>query len=189
MSKSLGNFFTVADLREKNIPGEVMRLAMLMTHYRSPIDWTEKAVGEAEKALRKWRGVVGDTPAGDVPQSVLDALGDELNTPLAVAELHKLAANGDAAGLRAGAEVMGLLTDALGGWDAELEADAHLSAKIDGLLADRAAAKAAKDFGKADGIRAALVEAGVEVKDVPGGAEWSLTPSFDASKLPDVENV
>jgi len=190
MSKSLGNFFTVADLREKGIPGEVMRLAMLMTHYRSPIDWTENAVGEAEKALRKWRGIVGDASAGDdVPQAVLDALGDELNTPLAVAELHKLAASGDAAGLRAGAEVMGLLTDALGGWDAEPEADAGVSSQIDGLLADRAAARAAKDFGKADSIRAALVEAGVEVKDVPGGAEWSLTPSFNASKLPEVEDV
>ena len=189
MSKSLGNFFTVADLREKGIPGEVMRLAMLMTHYRSPIDWTEKAVGEAEKALRKWRGVVGETAAGDVPQAVLDAIGDELNTPLAVAELHKLAAAGDAAGLRAGAEVMGLLTNELGGWDAEPEADADVSSLIDGLLADRAAAKAAKDFGKADGIRAALIEAGVEVKDVPGGAEWSLTPSFDAAKLSEAENV
>ena len=189
MSKSLGNFFTVADLREKNIPGEVMRLAMLMTHYRSPIDWTEKAVGEAEKALRKWRGVVGNTAAGEVPQAILDAVGDELNTPLAVAELHKLAAAGDAASLRAGAEVMGLLTAELGGWDAEPEADADVSSQIDDLLADRAAAKAAKDFAKADGIRAALIAAGVEVKDVPGGAEWSLTPSFDAAKLSEAENV
>ena len=189
MSKSLGNFFTVADLREKGVPGEVMRLAMLMTHYRSPIDWTEKSVGEAEKALRKWRGVVGDTPAGDVAEAVLAALSDELNTPLAVAELHKLAAAGDAAGLRAGAEVMGLLSDELGGWDAEPEADRDVSALIDGLLADRAAAKAAKDFAKADDIRGALVAAGVEVKDVPGGAEWSLTPSFDAAKLAEAGNV
>ena len=189
MSKSLGNFFTVADLREKNIPREVTRLAMLMTHYRSPIDWTEKAVGEAEKALRKWRGVVGNTAAGEVPQAILDAVGDELNTPLAVAELHKLAAAGDAASLRAGAEVMGLLTAELGGWDAEPEADADVSSQIDDLLADRAAAKAAKDFAKADGIRAALIAAGVEVKDVPGGAEWSLTPSFDAAKLSEAENV
>jgi cysteinyl-tRNA synthetase len=118
-----------------------------------------------------------------VPEAVLAALSDELNTPLAVSELHQLAAAGDAAGLRAGAEVMGLLTDALGGWDAEPEADADVTALIDGLLADRAAAKAAKDFAKADGIRGTLVEAGVEVKDVPGGAEWSLTTAFDAAKL------
>ena len=189
MAKSLGNFFTVADLLAKGIPGEVLRFVLLSTHYGSPMDLTQKAQDDAEKTLRKWRGSIGDTAAGDMPASVLDALADDLNTPLAIAALHRLANDGDAAGLRAGAAVLGLLNDTLGGWDSAPAADGDVSGRIDGLLADRAAAKAAKDFALSDAIRDTLLEAGIEIKDTPQGAEWSLTPSFDASKLAELSNV
>ncbi len=189
MSKSLGNFTTVADLLEKGVPGEVLRFVLLSTHYGSPIDLTQKAQDDAEKTLRKWRGMVGDTAAGAKPTAVLDALSDDLNTPLAIAALHKLANDGDAAGLRAGATMLGLLDDTMGGWDAAPAVDGDVAQRIEGLLADRAAAKAAKDFARSDAIRDTLVNAGVEIKDTPQGAEWSLTPTFDVSKLAELSNA
>ncbi len=189
MSKSLGNFFTVADLRAKGVPGEVMRYAMLSTHYRSPIDWTARLVEESEVCMRKWRSMTADVPVGSPPAEFLDALNDDLNTPRAVAALHAVIGKGDLASLKAGAMLLGLLTDELAGWDAIDEADDGIASLIDGLLADRAAAKKDRDFAKADGIRDAIIAAGVEVKDTSLGAEWTLTPSFDASKLPEVENV
>ncbi len=190
MSKSAGNFFTVEDLRKQGVPGEVMRLAMLMTHYRSPIDWTEKTLDEAEKSLRKWRGLVNDVEKPLPPHAgVLSCLRDDLNVPQALTWLHMMSnpPSGNERDsyrlLKGGAMLLGLLDDDLAGWEVLPEADGDTSARIDGLLADRATAKSEKDFAKADGIRAALVAAGVEVKDIPGGTEWSLTPSFDVAKL------
>ena len=64
MSKSLGNFITVKDLLDRGVPGEVIRMVLLMTHYRQPLDWTEEKVDEAEKALRRWRAYAGRGGAG-----------------------------------------------------------------------------------------------------------------------------
>ena len=180
MSKSLGNFFTVADLREKGVPGEVMRLAMLMTHYRSPIDWTEKTLGEAEKALRKWRALVDGAVSGVPHPSVLDALSDDLNTSLAIAELHKIAGAGDAPGLLASAQVLGLLSPELGGWDS---ADVDLSTYADKLAALRETAMKTKDFSAVDALKASLLGAGVEVKMSKAGIDLSPGVGFDAAKL------
>ncbi len=98
MSKSLGNFVTIRELLAteafggRKWSGEALRLAMLRTHYRQPIDWTVRALEEAETTLDRWYEAVGDTaPGGEVSPAVLDALGDDLNTPAAIAELHKLA--------------------------------------------------------------------------------------------------
>ena len=189
MAKSLGNFFTVADLLSNGIPGEVLRFVLLSTHYGSPMDLTQKAQDDAEKALRKWRELAGNAVAGDVPAAVRDALADDLNTPLAIAALHKLANDGDVAGLRAGAAALGLLEDAMGGWVAAPAADDDVARRVEELLADRAAAKTAKDFARSDAIRDTLVGAGVEIKDTPQGAEWSLKPSFNASKLAELSNA
>ncbi|MFV0303556.1 MAG: cysteine--tRNA ligase, partial [Paracoccus sp. (in: a-proteobacteria)] len=117
MSKSLGNFFTVRDLLERGVPGEVIRFVMLSTHYRKPMDWTEAKRDEAEATLRKWRGLVaGIEPAPRPAPAIIAALADDLNTAGAIAALHDLAGRGDAAGLLASARMLGLLTDELGAW-------------------------------------------------------------------------
>ncbi len=109
MSKSLGNFFTVHDLLEQGVPGEVIRFVLLSTHYRSPMDWTEKKVREATETLRKWRGLTeGIDPAANLSRAFVAALSDDLNTAGAIAELHRLAKAGDAAGLAAGLALLGL---------------------------------------------------------------------------------
>ncbi len=97
MSKSLGNFFTVRDLLDQGVPGEVIRFVMLSTHYRKPMDWTEKKRDEAEKTLRKWMDLTRDLepcdPAAFKPdQKLIDALADDLNTHLALTYLNALTA-------------------------------------------------------------------------------------------------
>ncbi|CUH76738.1 cysteine--tRNA ligase [Tropicibacter naphthalenivorans] len=185
MSKSLGNFFTVRDLLDGHdgqpgVPGEVIRFVMLSTHYRKPMDWTAEKAREATATLRKWRGMVDGVAAGAVPEAVLRVLADDLNTAGAIAELHKLAAAGDAAGLKAGAGLLGLLTEELGGWDV-------VSVDLSGLAARlaevRAAAMESKDFSEVDRLKAALIDAGVEVRMSKAGVELVPGAGFDAAKL------
>lgn len=174
MSKSLGNFLTVEDLRNQ-APGEVLRLAILSTHYRGVLDWTDQKVSEAAETLRKWGLLVVGVEPSEVPETVLSALSDDLNTPLALAEMHKLARSGDAAGLAAAMALMNLSAPA---------AVAADDVGIDALLAERSEARAAKNFARADEIRNGLEAAGVVVMDKPGEAsDWRLGPDFDAEKL------
>ncbi|MCV2870564.1 cysteine--tRNA ligase [Defluviimonas sp. WL0002] len=202
MSKSLGNFFTVRDLLDKGIPGEVIRFVFLSTHYSKPMDWTEEKAKQAEATLRKWRGLVEDVePATTPAPSVLAALADDLNTAGGIAEMHKLAGEGDLAGLKASAELLGLLTPQLEDWawravtgrmNAELargyvmRAQGHVETveeRISTLLQVRADARKDKDFRKADSIRDDLLAVGVIVKDTPDGATWELMPDFDEARL------
>ncbi|APX24291.1 MAG: cysteine--tRNA ligase [Rhodobacteraceae bacterium] len=185
MSKSLGNFFTVHDLLEGHdgqpaVPGEVIRFVMLSTHYRKPMDWTAEKAEQAAATLRKWRGMVEGVEAAAVPETVLFALADDLNTAGAIAELHKLASAGDAAALKAGATLLGLLTPELGAW-------AEVSVDLSGLaatLADaRTRAMETKDFSEVDRMKAALVAAGVEVRMSKAGVELLPGAGFDPAKL------
>ncbi|MEN9411047.1 MAG: cysteinyl-tRNA synthetase [Pseudomonadota bacterium] len=180
MSKSLGNFFTVRDLLEKGVPGEVIRFVFLGTHYGRPMDWTAEKAAQAEATLRKWRGMVQGVPAGGPSEAVVAALADDLNTAGAIAELHALAAAGDLAVLKASAGLMGLLEDHMGGW---AEAGVDLAPYAAKLAALRAAAMAAKDFAPVDAMKAALVAAGVEVRMSKAGVEVLPGPGFDAAKL------
>lgn len=187
MAKSAGNFFTVKDLLDRGIPGEVIRFVLLSTHYRAPLDWTEARVTEAEKTLRRWRALSADapdgTPDGPVDGAVLAALSDDLNTPQAIAELHRLAGDEDGAALRASAALLGLLGDDLGGWD-RVEAGPEVAEAIEHLLAERQSARASRDFARADAIRANLDEAGVIVMDRPNApTDWELAPNFDPARL------
>ncbi len=180
MSKSLGNFFTVRDLLEKGVPGEVIRMVFLGTHYGRPMDWTAEKAAQTEATLRKWRAMVKGVAASVPSEAVVAALADDLNTAGAIAELHALAAAGDAAGLKASAGLMGLLEDHMGGW---AEAGLDLTPYAARLAALREVALQSKDFAPVDAMKAALLAAGVEVRMSKAGVEVLPGPGFDAAKL------
>ncbi|WP_209596387.1 cysteine--tRNA ligase [Ruegeria sp. HKCCSP351] len=185
MSKSLGNFFTVHDLLEQGVPGEVIRFVFLQTHYRKPMDWTEKKAHEAEATLRKWRALTaGIEPAASAAPEVIAALSDDLNTAGAMSELYRLASDGDAAGLLASAQQLGLLMPEMGDWADTASVD--LTAHADRLAKARATAMQSKDFSEVDRLKAAYVAAGLEVRMSKEGVELVPGAGFDAAKLEEV---
>ncbi len=170
MSKSLGNFFTVRDLLEQGVPGEVIRFVLLSTHYRSPMDWTEKKVKEATEALRKWRGLTeGIDPSTNPSPALVAALSDDLNTAAAIAELHKLAKSGDAAKLLASAKILGLLEERLGEWHRPKVKHDQAYTLIGALLRRRHLAKVDKNYSLADQIRNELKKLHISIEDLPNG--------------------
>ena len=182
MSKSLGNFFTVRDLLDQGVPGEVIRFVFLSTHYGKPMDWTAQKAKDAEKTLRKWRALsVGIEPASRAAPEVLACLADDLNTAGAIAVLHKLAAQGDAASLMAGADMLGLLLPDMGAWAEVKGLDLNIYGKA--IEVARAAAMQSKDFSEVDRIKSILMAAGVEVRMSKAGVDLLPSADFDAAKL------
>ena len=176
MSKSLGNFTTIRDALAR-APAEAVRLLLLRTHYRAPLDFTANALDESRRELnRLYRALGSGVQAGDVPPEVLDALCDDVNTPLALSHLHRLsdrALAGDAAAagsLRAGGSMLGLLG---AGPDAWFQRGVEV-AEVDAAIAERLIARKARDFARADAIRASLAERGVVLEDGPGGTTWRV---------------
>ncbi|WP_028029928.1 cysteine--tRNA ligase [Gemmobacter nectariphilus] len=200
MSKSLGNFFTVRELLDQGIPGEVIRYVFLMTHYSKPMDWTADKAREAEGVLRKWRGLLGGVRPSVPADRVVAALADDMNTSAALAELHAMFNlinadfhGADIPGFDAGAaadefiasaHLLGLLGDDMGAWVDVNTPD--LSGYIERLAALRAEAMATKDFSAVDAMKAALVAAGVEVRMSKAGVELVPGAGFDAEKLKDI---
>ena len=181
MSKSLGNFFTVRDLLDKGIPGEVIRFVLLSSHYRQPMDFTEEKVAEARATLLRWTAIAAEAGAGgEVPAAVITTLSDDLNTPAAFAALHERAAAEDGAGLGAAMDLLGL---------GRLVAPVRTVSpedreRIETLLDARLEARKARDFARADALRDGLVEAGIVLMDRPGAAtEWKAGPDFDPARL------
>ena len=182
MSKSLGNFFTVRDLLDQGVPGEVIRFVMLSTHYRKPMDWTEKKAKEAEATLRKWYAQASAAEEPSEPLAgVVSALSDDLNTSLALSELHQFAHSGDASTLRATLRLLGLLGDTVPQWASAPEFD--LSSYANELATVREGAMQTKDFSAVDAMKSALVAAGIEVRMSKAGVELVPGPDFDPSKL------
>ena len=180
MSKSLGNFFTINELLGtdkfggRKWPGEVLRLAMLKTHYRSPIDWTASALDESKTILDGWYDLIGDDTdsSGAVDNEVLAALADDLNISTVIARLHGLASDARGASadakrkFKASAMMLGLLGKTKSEYLASDPAAASVdSGKVEGLLSDRKAARARKDFKESDRIRDELAAMGVVLKD------------------------
>lgn len=183
MSKSLGNFFTVKDLLDQGIPGEVIRFVFLSTHYRKPMDWTAEKAREAKHILRKWRQVtLGVEPASFASPAVIDALSDDLNTAGAMSELHRMAREGRRDELLASARFMGLLEEQN---DTEfgVSETGFRHDRIDALVAERDAARSNRDYAKADEIRDMLIGLGLVLSDVDGKTVWHRGPDFDPAKL------
>jgi cysteinyl-tRNA synthetase len=192
MAKSEGNFVTIRDL-VKDWPGEVVRLTMLRTHYRQPIDWTERGLRDAKQTLRNWANVLkrhqtSFTSDGAPPRDVMEALSDDLNTPLAIAEMHKLAEHarkGDfnsAQQLHDAGKFIGVMTHALmsaSDFAAVGEAATDLMPEefrkqIIVLIEARTAARKAKNFKESDRIRDELAAMGVVLKDSKDGTTWEI---------------
>lgn len=172
MSKSLGNFLLVHDLIQK-YPGEALRLTLLSAHYRQPLDWSDRIVEQNVKLLgkmyAKMKGYEG--PAGDIPAEVMDALCDDLNTPMVIAALNGLIKKDDLPGLKAAGNILGILEDQNWGAVGQDVSGLDVTA-IDNLVAARTQAKKEKDFAKADSIRAQLTEMGIIVEDTAQGPVW-----------------
>jgi cysteinyl-tRNA synthetase len=180
MSKSLGNFFTIREVLAE-WPGEAIRLAMLQTHYRQPINWTASGLAEAKRTLDHWYALAGDAQPGMLCADVVDALADDLNTPKALAAFHELrgeAAKGSAgaaACLKASAQLMGVLQGSAADWAAWRPASVTIDeARVEGLIAERNAARKAKNFKESDRIRDELAAMGIVLKDSKDGTTWEV---------------
>ena len=190
MSKSLGNVVLVHDLL-KSWPGEAVRWALLSAHYRQPLEWTEELLTQSKRQLDRFYRLleeIGDAPeaGAEPPQSVILALEDDLNTPEVFAGLHELrdiAAQMEGeprrnaiARLRAAGRLIGVFNVAPAEWfrgaSGGAGADGPSAEEIEALLAERAAARAAKNFAEADRIRDDLAAKGVAIEDGPDGAAW-----------------
>jgi cysteinyl-tRNA synthetase len=180
MAKSLGNFVTIRDLL-RDWPGEVVRLTMLLTHYRQPLNWTANALRESQRTLDHWYELTADAAAGMMCSDTLGALADDLNTPKAIASLHELRAeaakgrNAARGTLKASAQFIGLLQQTAAQWTgfrpASIAVDEN---KVTTLIAARNAARQARNFKESDRLRDELAKMGVIVKDSKDGTTWEI---------------
>jgi cysteinyl-tRNA synthetase len=182
MSKSLGNFTTIHALRER-WPGEALRLALLSTHYRQPLPWSDKVIADARRTLDHWYELTADVADGaPLCADVLEALQDDLNTPKAFAAMHELrteAAKGTkpaAASLKASAQLIGLLQLSPAQWLGFRPASAAVDEnKVVSLIEARNSARKAKNFKEADRIRDELKAMGIELEDTKDGkTQWKV---------------
>jgi len=205
MSKSLGNFFTVRDLLDQGVLGEVIRFVFLSTHYRKPMDWTAAKAEEAERTLEDWAFILLEAGYNSemvkllkkqekwVPSpDVMAYIANDLNTAGAISELHKLKKAGSAVGISefaATLDFLGLIQD----WDSlhivsragvSSVGESNHHALIANLMLDRDEAKRQSDWTTADEIRNLLIKAGVVVQDHKGmPSDFHIGPDFDPSKL------
>ena len=192
MAKSLGNFVTVHELltgwQGYAWPGEALRFNMLRTQYRQPLDWTFVGLDEAHRTLWEWYGDLEGKAdvAGGVSGPVLDALLDDLNTPKAITELHKLHSAGHWGALRTALQFLGFSCDrAKIGRTASAAGSAQpqvSAAAVGELIEARNAARKAKNFKEADRIRAELEAMGVILKDAKDPTTGELVTTWEVAR-------
>jgi cysteinyl-tRNA synthetase len=211
MSKSLGNFFTVRDLLDQGVPGEVIRFVMLSTHYRKPMDWTEKKREEAKRKLKSWYDLVKGVEASEPSELIINNLAEDLNTAFTLRQLDQLARGilhndkfdgqyeagvpnaaqmtRSSAELRpefkASLQLLGLIGDEVPSWCKETAFD--LSKYQSSLEAARSVAMQTKDFSLVDQIKNMLIGAGAQVQMSKEGVEVIAGPNFDPTKLEALE--
>ncbi len=183
MAKSLGNIILVKDLAE-NYHGEVIRLALLSSHYRQGLDWNEKVIHQAKKLINKLYQIkdeLDDVTISNKNENNLDAISilmDDLNTPGLITELNNIvkeynSSYSDKENLKSRlsiiSSVLGILED-----KTFKEIPAELKNKINEMILKRSEAKNNKDFKTADAIRDQLIELGVEINDSSDGTQWNL---------------
>jgi cysteinyl-tRNA synthetase len=187
MSKSLGNVVLVHDL-VKTVPGEVIRLALLGAHYRQPLEWSDETLESARRMLDRLYGAIRsiDVPQdmrrrAEVPDAVVAALEDDLNTPKAMAEIFSLVRELNrssdpiqkqklAASILAAGDLVGILQSDVEKWFAGK--GEMLPDEVESLIEQRNAARAARDFATADELRARLAASGISIEDGPDGTRW-----------------
>ncbi len=202
MSKSLGNFFSVRDLLDQGVPGEVIRFVFLSSHYRKPMDWTEEKANASRVELTKWRTATDGIESGDIDADVVNAIAEDLNTHGAITVLRELFNTGRFEALKSSAEMLGLLTPELSNWEWKIQTikgslfqnvntfGANIiwqsndpKILIEQLLRERQEARENKNFARADELRDGFAAAGIIVNDTPRGVEWEIGPHFDQAKL------
>ncbi|SNS74236.1 cysteine--tRNA ligase [Tropicimonas sediminicola] len=188
MSKSLGNFFTVHDVLEQGIPGEVIRFVYLSTHYRKPMDWTAEKARKAESTLFGWAADIENVKqSAEVPEELIEYLADDLNTPGAISVLHKLSKDGRHSELKSSLLLLGLDLKLDRGSAKALEMiERGLQSRplIEKLVGELAQARKNKDYARADALRDGMNAAGVSLsygKD--GDVTFKLESDFDMTKL------
>ncbi|WP_421781173.1 cysteine--tRNA ligase [Kiloniella litopenaei] len=190
MSKSLGNFFTVRQLLDEGLNGEALRLTLLSGHYRQPLDITREKVAEFKTQLDRFYGAIQavekiEASTEEVSEAFLDALKDDLNTPLALSVLHDITTQLNKTTddrkknrkviaqlkgqLLAGGKLLGIIQQDPEVW---FKGEGDDSQNIEALIAERIEAKKSKDFGRADAIRDELAAQGIELLDSPTGTTW-----------------
>jgi cysteinyl-tRNA synthetase len=196
MSKSLGNFFTVKDLLDQGVPGEVIRFVILSTHYRSPMDWTDKKVAEATATLRKWRKQVSGVTLDLSAERATDALAEDLNIAEIYMRMHSLSDQGKTVALKATGALLGLLEDGpMGDWAMErritLEA-VNVIANIRVVQPLEPVSDIAKYwenlreeklYADSDQLKSNLAEIGINIRATKSGPEAEVTRPFDPAKL------
>ena len=207
MSKSEGNFFTVRDLLDRGIPGEVIRLVLLSSHYRQPLDWTERRLAQEKDRLLNWRlelsmlgqDILEEDPSFDTGEDFLRDLSDDLNVPSAMAKMSIYAKHARKGSLDAGRYlvramrllgidpnedgILSLLIDQRDSGIKRVAVTREYEPIIGAVLRRRAEARSAGDFKLADELRDALHQSGVGIVDTSNGPVWAIEGHFDPEKL------
>ena len=178
MSKSLGNIVAIHKLRE-NINGQVVRLALLSSHYKQPLDWNEKLIKESQNTLNKWYNHFEKTDSVEFQEDILDPLLEDLNTPEYIAKLHLLydeSSKGDKSSkvkFLSACQLIGLLEEDKESWESFKKSKVYVDENfINKKIKDRNKARKEKNYKLADTIRKELENNGVVIEDKQDQTNW-----------------